>query len=67
MGKTKRTYKVISPSGIVHRVEYYYENREDLKVVLCHYHNGTCFSYDIDVNWPETNKKVTCKNCLRGM
>jgi hypothetical protein len=65
MEKSMNHAKTISPSGIVHKVDYYNLWRVKWVVPLCHPR-----SYDIHdsfKNWSFTSREITCKTCLRMM
>ena len=57
---------VISPTGTVHVVEQQFETDGGL-LLTCGYHEGVRFSDPYVYGWPQTDKEVTCKNCLRTM
>ncbi len=53
--------RVISSTGIVHDAE----KMGDLYQTICNHSNGPSYFTDMLKSWEETDKPVTCKNCLR--
>jgi len=55
------TGKVISPTGIVHKVSFYWAVNGSRNEILCNHQNNKF----IDNNqYPDTDKEITCKVCL---
>ena len=66
---------VVSPTGTIHAIETDYslvpdivDDYKDFVTTKCHYSPGVGYgrswidAYDVD--WPKTNKPITCKSCL---
>jgi hypothetical protein len=62
--------RAISPTGAVHLVEWEEEEGADkgLVALMCHYKPfGTGWLDGYVVDWPKTDKPVTCKSCLKAL
>jgi len=58
----KKEIKIESPTGVVHYADRY--KREKFCTTLCS-HRDYFRTDGYDHNWPETDKPVTCKRCLK--